>query len=41
MPGDNWTAINSAGNEGLRGLEKGQTLATILKPLRQELGRDS
>jgi superfamily II DNA or RNA helicase len=33
--GETWSAINSAGQTGLRNLEKGQTLAKILKPIKE------
>ena len=35
LPGDNWTAINAAGQTGIRNLEKGRTLAEILKPIKE------
>ncbi|MEI6517420.1 MAG: hypothetical protein WCN89_01895, partial [bacterium] len=35
LPLDNWTAINSAGQTGYRSLEKGRTLAEILKPIKE------
>ena len=34
LPGDTWAAINGAGRTGGRNLEKGQTLAKILKPIK-------
>ena len=37
MPGETWSAINSSGAIGGRGLEKGQTLREILKPLKEQL----
>ena len=37
LPGDTWAAINGAGAIGGRGLEKGQTLREILKPLKEQL----
>jgi hypothetical protein len=38
MPGEKWKNIDSAGRKGLRGLEKGQTLKEIFKPLKNECG---
>ncbi len=38
MPGEKWGNINNAGRTGYRGLIKGQTLAEILKPLREQYG---
>ncbi len=38
MPGENWHAINVAGDKANRGLKKGRTLSKILKPLRDSLG---
>jgi hypothetical protein len=37
MPGEKWANINSAGQTGGRGLQKGQTLSEILKPLKDQL----
>ena len=34
LPGDNWTAINEASRRGGRNLQKCQTLAEILKPIK-------
>jgi len=41
LPGfltETWVGVNSAGQQGFRGLEKGRTLSKILAPLRAELG---
>ena len=35
LPGDNWTAINEASRRGGRNLQKCQTLAEILKPIKE------
>ena len=39
LPGDNWTAINAAGQTGCRTLEKGQTLSKILKPIKERYAK--
>ena len=38
LPGDNWTAINAAGKNGCRNLEKGRTLSKILEPIKVKYG---
>ncbi len=37
LRGETWRAINAAGAQGIRGLEKGRTLPKILEPLKREL----
>ncbi len=37
-PDTSWQAVQSAGQQGMRGLAKGRTLSQILAPLRDELG---
>lgn len=37
LRGETWCAINAAGAQGIRGLEKGRTLPKILEPLKLEL----
>jgi hypothetical protein len=38
LPGDSWSAIDAAGRNGGRGLEKGRTLAIILENIKREYG---
>ena len=39
LPGDTWKAIDGAGRRGSRNLEKGQTLAEILKPIKEQYAK--